>query len=262
MAASDSFIHAAAYDGDVDGLRQALDSGVSPDTKDSKYGFTPLHSLCERRSVGGELSGDRVACMNLLIARGANVNAANGGNVRPLQFAIFNQPGLVPLLLDAGADPNRASNAGESTLEVERSGLDLVFMEDRHRDSRVLKAMVQALVSAGAEVNPRDDSGRTLLEKYWDLSEDAALKIYPILFRAGAALPTREHLIPGHTDRHRGTGTCVAYVRKIRAAGGFKRYERNHLNAITATFAPKLSHVLPPELVRRVVEYAFHVGDY
>ena len=190
------------------------------------------------------------------------MNAANGGNVRPLQFAIFNQPDLVPLLLDAGADPNRASNAGESTLEVERSGLDLVFMEDRHRDSRVLKAMVQALVSAGAEVNPRDDSGRTLLEKYWDLSEDAALKIYPILFRAGTALPTREHLIPGHTDRHRGTGTCVAYVRKIRAAGGFKRYERNHLNAITATFAPKLSHVLPPELVRRVVEYAFHVGDY
>ena len=117
-------------------------------------------------------------------------------------------------------------------------------------------------MAASDSSNPRDDSGRTLLEKYWDLSEDAALKIYPILFRAGAALPTREHLIPGHTDRHRGTGTCVTYVRKIRAAGGFKRYERNHLNAITATFAPKLSHLLPPELVRRVVEYAFHVGDY
>ena len=58
------------------------------------------------------------------------------------------------------------------------------------------------------------------------------------------------------------TGTSVAHVQKIRAAGGFKRYERNHLNAITATFAPKFSHLLPPELVRRVVEYAFHAGDY
>ena len=29
----------------------------------------------------------------------------------------------------------------------------------------------------------------------------------------------------------------------------------------TATFVPKLP-VLPPELVRRVVEYAFHAGDY
>ena len=41
-----------------------------------------------------------------------------------------------------------------------------------------------------------------------------------------------------------------------------RSYERAHLNAIAATFAPKFSHLLPPELVRRVVAYAFHVGDY
>ena len=39
-------------------------------------------------------------------------------------------------------------------------------------------------------------------------------------------------------------------------------YERNHLNALSATFAPKLSHLLPPEMVRRVVEYAFDVGGH
>ena len=43
---------------------------------------------------------------------------------------------------------------------------------------------------------------------------------------------------------------------------GIKKYERDHLNAIVASFAPKFSHLLPPEMVRRVVEYAFHVGDY
>ena len=48
---------------------------------------------------------------------------------------------------------------------------------------------------------------------------------------------------------------------KVRAAGGIKKYERAHLNAIAATFIPKLP-LLPPEMVRRVVEYAFHVGDY
>ena len=52
------------------------------------------------------------------------------------------------------------------------------------------------------------------------------------------------------------------YLRKVAAAGGYRNYERNHLNALSATFAPKLSHLLPPELVRRVVEYAFHAGDY
>ena len=51
------------------------------------------------------------------------------------------------------------------------------------------------------------------------------------------------------------------YIQKVIAAGGIKNYERTHLNAIAATFIPKLP-LLPPEMVRRVVEYAFHVGDY
>jgi len=45
------------------------------------------------------------------------------------------------------------------------------------------------------------------------------------------------------------------------SAGGLGRYERNHLNALVATFAPKFDQ-LPKELVRLVAEYAFHVGDY
>ena len=45
------------------------------------------------------------------------------------------------------------------------------------------------------------------------------------------------------------------------AAGGFETYKRIHLDALAATFAPHFAH-LPPEIVRLVVEYAFHVGDY
>ena len=97
----------------------------------------------------------------------------------------------------------------------------------------------------GAPTEANHDQPRQAQANYARIQGDR--RPYPIFFRAGAALPTR---------------TDIAYVQKIRAAGGFKRYERNHLNAITATFAPKLSHVLPPELVRRVVEYAFHAGDY
>jgi hypothetical protein len=50
-------------------------------------------------------------------------------------------------------------------------------------------------------------------------------------------------------------------IQKVIAAGGFRTYERKHLNAIAATFIPKLPS-LPPEMVRLVVEYAFHTGDY
>ena len=65
---------------------------------------------------------------------------------------------------------------------------------------------------------------------------------------------TTQYIVPAHPT--------AAYLRKVRAAGGIKKYERAHLNALAATFAPKFSHLLPPELVRRVAEYAFHVGDY
>ena len=51
------------------------------------------------------------------------------------------------------------------------------------------------------------------------------------------------------------------YIQKVIAAGGFGRYERNHLDALAATFAPHFAH-LPPEIVRLVVKYAFHVGYY
>ena len=72
-------------------------------------------------------------------------------------------------------------------------------------------------------------------------------RLFPILLRAGAVLPAQ---------------TTNAYIQKVIAAGGFRAYERAHLNALAGIFAPKFSRRLPPELVRRVVEYAFHVGDY
>ena len=77
--------------------------------------------------------------------------------------------------------------------------------------------------------------------------ENENRRLVPSLLRAGAALSTEAD---------------DAYLRKVIAAGGFRAYERIHLNALAATFAPKLPRCLPPELVRRIVEYAFHAGDY
>ena len=51
------------------------------------------------------------------------------------------------------------------------------------------------------------------------------------------------------------------YVHAVAAAGGIEQYKRSRLDAIAATFIERLP-VLPLEMVRRVVEFAFHVGDY
>ncbi len=81
-------------------------------------------------------------------------------------------------------------------------------------------------------------------------------RLFPVLLRAGATLLCSTKLRSSFSE------TDDAYLRKVIAAGGFRAYERNHLNALAATFAPKLPRCLPPEIVRLVVECAFHVGDY
>ena len=75
---------------------------------------------------------------------------------------------------------------------------------------------------------------------------------------AGAALPAQTRIVSSqHSSR-----LHLAYIQKVREAGGIDRYERIHLNALNASFVPKFAHRLPPEIVRLVVEYAFHVGYY
>ena len=76
------------------------------------------------------------------------------------------------------------------------------------------------------------------------------LRVAKTLLRAGArtaALPTA-----AIDDR---------YIRRVLEAGGFGAYERNHVTALTATFAPKIP-ALPSELVRHIVAFAFHAGYY
>ena len=53
-----------------------------------------------------------------------------------------------------------------------------------------------------------------------------------------------------------------SYLKKIRAAGGIAKYERQHRAMIVASYAPKFSHLLPPELVSVVISFWAHVGFY
>ena len=106
-------------------------------------------------------------------------------------------------------------------------------------DSDVEPALV--LIKNGAAVNTRSRLDETPLDRAISWKSH---RLVPILLRAGATPPAQ---------------TTDAYIQKVIAAGGFRQYERNHLNALTATFTSKLG--LPARPARRVVEYAFHAGD-
>ena len=239
-------IHEAARNGDVDFLREELET-VSPNLVDGLSGFAPLHYVasCAQRYVKGD-TDNRVACIRLLVAEGANVNSTTAENTTAIFYAARGgYTKLVAALLDAGADVNH---------------LDGRFVTPLH-DAMYSTSpdCTRLLINAGAAVDTIDSFGRTPLDECitscqrylrggYVAESERQRRHFPILLRAGAALPAE-------------CQTDDAYLRKVIAAGSFQNYERAHLNAIAATFAAKFTH-LPKELVRRVVEYAFHVGDY
>ena len=69
-------------------------------------------------------------------------------------------------------------------------------------------------------------------------------RVWPLLLRAGAEIPTN--------NTH-------PYAERVRNAGGFQRYAQAHVARIASILATPL---LPPELVRKVLEFHLHAGYY
>ena len=240
-----TYIHFAARDGDADALRRELKRGVSPNIV-SPDRISPLHLAASARA-----GGDYLACVRLLIDAGANLSlACQDGNLTALMYAVGGgHSTLVATLLDAGADANSRDETGWTPLHY-------ALCTDRGPIQGA--DCTRLLINAGADADARCEDGNSpldncisqrqaFLQRGLDAESEGQRRIYPMLLRAGAALPAESY---------------DPYIRKVIAAGGIIKYERAHLNAIVASFAPKFTHLLPPELVRRVAEYAFHVGDY
>ena len=230
-------IHEAARHADVAALRQILGEGVSPNLADD-YGSMPLQFLCTKDEGDAD---NRVTCFNILVEAGADAHAETAKMTPLILAARCGPPKLVAEFIKVGANVNWHDSTGWTPLHW------ACWRNDPSAEC------VELLLNAGAPVNAITDMGRNT-PLGLAIIKGNQQRIYPSLLRAGAFLP--EAIWRGAPLHGRDV-----YLRKVRAARGFKKYERTHLNAIAATFIPKLP-LLPPEMVRRVVEYAFHVGDY
>ena len=219
-------IHTAAGRCDVEALRRLLAEGVPPSAaNDEDRGRTPLHYLFLTRPV----QGDPAACFKLLRDAGANLDAVSRGDYTALHYAAsFANVEIVTLLVEAGANVNAVTAVGWNPLH---------FAALRTVDC------VEVLLAAGASVNARDGiSGGTPFDLALNQNRRRA---WPLFLRRGAEIPT----------------DCTEpYIVRVRNAGGFKKYEQAHITRITAILAP--TPRLPPEMVRKIVEFWLHAGYY
>ena len=239
-------IHDAARDADVETLRRLLAEGVSPDATDNEE-RTPLHLLCEYNNVGYNASSplalrtqqryayDRLDCFKLLRDAGANLEATTKWDSKPIHCtACSGSVELLSLLVQSGVNVDAITTNDSTALHV--------AVRKREIDC------VQVLLAAGADIDARSTSGGS--------SFDIALsplygdrRLWPLFLRAGAEIPT-DNTHAQFRD---------PYIVRVRNAGGWKKYEQAHLTRITSILETPL---LPPELVRKVLEFWLHAGYY
>ena len=93
-----------------------------------------------------------------------------------------------------------------------------------------------------------------------DLLREFRHRVYALLLRAGAALPTAYHENLGGFAEHKLLGG--PYFVRIAEAGGFPAYERLQRGKLIATATKMLGHRLPPSIIPTVAKFWGHPGEY
>ncbi len=203
-AADESPLFEAVKKGDKAEVEALLAKGADVNAKD-RHGKTPLHQLAEHpgddalfietiRAQGLDPSpflwkGKEIA--ELLLTKGADVNAKDKDGNTPLHWAIFHgHTGLANLLLDNGADVNARGKDGMTPL---------LYAFPSSATSLERKDNVELLIAKGADVNARDNHGRgrTLQENAASMGESGIVELLQehIMIEQTRSSPPRSALL-------------------------------------------------------------------
>ena len=159
-------LHQAVKTGDADRVRQLLDAGADVNVRESskeRLQWTALHWAAFR--------GDKEIAA-LLISRGAELDAEDLYYSTPLYLAAERgHPEVVRQLIAEGADVNVKSSSLDYT-PLHRAAWGMVG-----DPAASYKEIVDVLIARGAEINARDNDGRTAFDQatWSDNGETAAL---------------------------------------------------------------------------------------
>jgi hypothetical protein len=132
-------LHAAAFSGDTDALRELLDAGADIERRNAE-GETALHAAAR----------DESEALRLLLERGADVRARSAKGDTPLHVAAgWGATECVVALLDSGSQADARDAEGATPLHA-AEGAD---------------GVIAALLVAGADVHARNARGETPLHR-------------------------------------------------------------------------------------------------
>lgn len=109
----------AAYDGDVQTVRDCIEEGVSVECR-SENGFTALQWACLR----GLVTDHQVEIVRILLDAGSNPNSIqfeNGDSVL-MTACVAGNPTITQLLVDAGADVNAMASGTYPLIAAVQTG--------------------------------------------------------------------------------------------------------------------------------------------
>lgn len=167
-------VSAAIQGGNPDVIKVFLDHGYQPDTVFNDLGETPLMRALEKK---------KIQIVQLLLRKGANVNACADGGGTPLHAAAGTWPESIPTLLQAGAQISARLRGGRTPMMcaafgnqinalelLHNAGASLEEKDNRSTTSLILAAKsgkfeaLQWLLDHGADINAKDDRGETALD--------------------------------------------------------------------------------------------------
>ena len=151
----------------------------------------------------------------LISCRMVNVNCVRGrfplyDGMTPLNFAtVWGQEDVVQLLLDRGANPDKADRRGMTPLHT------AIDIDKSDSDSEFLSALyiVKLLIQAGADPSPEREDGQTPLHM---ASNRGATELFMELLNGGAAADKPDHsgCTPLHLASRRGDKYMVLALLK------------------------------------------------
>ena len=136
-----SALHHAAVNNDVESARLLIAHGADIELTSEQQGSRPMHLAADANSI---------EVLRLLVKSGADIESTDGLGRRPLCRAAAVQPEAVEVLLDSGAE----IEAREEVLQ--RTPLIIAAYNG-------CLGCAKHLLRRGAEINVRDERGRTAL---------------------------------------------------------------------------------------------------